>query len=163
MCTRDESSSEEVIFALFGFKSNGVGMELLTNHNIWTPVSRFLFIRFMRIIIHVVDVWPSEREASEAAMMNMGKCITGTSLHWRHNEHNGISNHQPHGCLLNRLFRRRSKKTSKLGVTGLCVGNSPEYTHATFHGFNFKDVVRSEHLKMPKFLYLFLRAHVMSL
>ena len=28
-------------------------------------------------------------------------------------------------CLLNRLFRRRSKKTSKLRVTGLCVGNSP--------------------------------------
>ena len=28
-------------------------------------------------------------------------------------------------CLLNRLFRRRSKKTSQLRVTGLCVGNSP--------------------------------------
>ena len=27
--------------------------------------------------------------------------------------------------LLNRLFRRRSKKTSKLRVTGLCTGNSP--------------------------------------
>ena len=46
-------------------------------------------------------------------------------LHWRHNDHDGVSNHQPHGCLLNRLFRRRSKKTSKLLVTGLCVGNSP--------------------------------------
>ena len=45
-------------------------------------------------------------------------------LHWRHNEHDGVSNHQPHGCLLKRLFRRRSKKTSKLRVTGLCVGNS---------------------------------------
>ena len=44
-------------------------------------------------------------------------------LHWRHNDHGGVSNHQPHGCLLNRLFR--SKKTSKLRVTGLCVGNSP--------------------------------------
>ena len=46
-------------------------------------------------------------------------------LYWRHNDHDGISNHQHHGCLLNRLFRRRSKKTSKLRVTGLCVGNSP--------------------------------------
>ena len=46
-------------------------------------------------------------------------------LQWRHNERDGISNHQPHDCLLNRLFRRRSKKTSKLRVTGLCVGNSP--------------------------------------
>ena len=27
--------------------------------------------------------------------------------------------------LLNRLFRRRSKKTSKFHVTGLCSGNSP--------------------------------------
>ena len=44
---------------------------------------------------------------------------------WRHNGRNGVSNHQPHDCLLNGLFRRRSKKTPKLRVTGLCVGNSP--------------------------------------
>ena len=31
-------------------------------------------------------------------------------LQWRHNDHDSVSNHQPHGCLLNRLFRRRSKK-----------------------------------------------------
>ena len=37
----------------------------------------------------------------------------------------GILSHQSHDCLLNRLFRRRSKKTSKLRATGLCVGNSP--------------------------------------
>ena len=37
----------------------------------------------------------------------------------------GVSNHQPHDCLLNRLFKRRSKKTSKLRVTGLCEWNSP--------------------------------------
>ena len=47
------------------------------------------------------------------------------SLRWRHNDHDGVSNHQPHRRLLNRLFRRRSKKTSKLRVTGLCAGNSP--------------------------------------
>ena len=46
-------------------------------------------------------------------------------LRWRHNDHAGVSNHQPHGCLLNRLFRRKSKKTSKLRVTGLCARNSP--------------------------------------
>ena len=46
-------------------------------------------------------------------------------LRWRHNDHDSVSNHQPHGCLLNRLFRRRSEKTSKFRVTGLCVGNSP--------------------------------------
>ena len=47
------------------------------------------------------------------------------TLRWRHNECDSVSTHQPHDCLLNRLFRRRSKKTSKLRVTGLCVGNSP--------------------------------------
>ena len=46
-------------------------------------------------------------------------------LQWRHNGPDGISNHQPHDCLLNCLCRRRSKKTSKLRVTGLCAGNSP--------------------------------------
>ena len=50
---------------------------------------------------------------------------SNTTLRWRHNDHAGVSNHQPHGCLLNRLFRRKSKKTSKLRVTGLCAGNSP--------------------------------------
>ena len=34
------------------------------------------------------------------------------TLQWRQNDRDGVSNHQPHGCLLNRLFRRRSKKTS---------------------------------------------------
>ena len=46
------------------------------------------------------------------------------SLQWHPNEHDGVSNHQPHECLLNLLCRRRSKKTSKLRVTGLCAGNS---------------------------------------
>ena len=46
-------------------------------------------------------------------------------LQWRHNGHASVSNHQPNDCLLNRLFRRRSKKTSKLCVTGLCAANSP--------------------------------------
>ena len=48
-----------------------------------------------------------------------------TTLQWRNNERDGVSNHEPHDCLLNRLFRRTSKKTSKLRVSRLCVGNSP--------------------------------------
>ena len=54
--------------------------------------------------------------------VNLEKC----SLQWRHNGHDSVSNHQPHDCLLNRLFRRRSKKALKLRVSGLCAGNSPE-------------------------------------
>ena len=36
------------------------------------------------------------------------------SLQWRHNERDGVSNHQPHDCLLNRLFRRSSKNIKAL-------------------------------------------------
>ena len=41
-------------------------------------------------------------------------------IQWRHNECGGVSNHRCLDCLPNRLFRRISKKTSKLRVTGLC-------------------------------------------
>ena len=47
------------------------------------------------------------------------------SLRWSPNGRDGVSNHQPHDCLLNRLFRRRSKKSWKLRVIGICAGNSP--------------------------------------
>ena len=47
------------------------------------------------------------------------------ALRWRHNGRDGVSNHQLYDCLLNRLFRRRSKKTPKLRVTDLCARNSP--------------------------------------
>ena len=49
-------------------------------------------------------------------------CNAPWALQWRYNGRDGASNHQPHDGLLKRLFR--SKKTSKLRVTGLCVGNS---------------------------------------
>ena len=68
-------------------------------------------------------------------------------LHWRHNDHDGVSNHQPHGCLLNRLFRRTSKKTSKLRVTGLYVRNSPGPVNSPHKGlvkrkiFPFDDII----------------------
>ena len=47
------------------------------------------------------------------------------SLQWRYNGHDGVSNQLPQDCLLIRLFRCRSKKTSKLRVIGLCEENSP--------------------------------------
>ena len=69
------------------------------------------------------------------------------SLQWRHNEPDSVSNHQSHDCLLNRLFRRRPKKTPKLHVTRLCEGNSPmtgEFPHkgpVTRKMFPFDDVI----------------------
>ena len=58
-------------------------------------------------------------------------------LQWNHNERDGVSNHQSCDGLLSRLFGHRSKKTSKLRVTGLCEGNSP----VTRKRFPFDDVI----------------------
>ena len=51
--------------------------------------------------------------------------VFNTTLRWRHNERDGVSNHHRLDGLRNLLFRRRSKKTSKFRVTGLWVRNSP--------------------------------------
>ena len=75
-----------------------------------------------------VSIVPSEDVISSSTFDNkwpFGLDVTLYSLQCRRNDHDGVSNHQPHGYLLNRLFRSRLKKTSKLRVTGLCVGNSP--------------------------------------
>ena len=63
------------------------------------------------------------------------------TLQWRHTGREGISNHQPDNCLLNRLFRRRSKETSKLCVTGLYAGNSPHKWPVMRKMFPFDDVI----------------------
>ena len=55
-------------------------------------------------------------------------CFVPNTLQWlqcRHNRHDGVWNLQPYDCLFNHFIRRRSQKTSKLRVTGLCEGNSP--------------------------------------
>ena len=52
-----------------------------------------------------------------------------SSLQWRQNGRDSVSDPQPHDCLLTRLFRRRSKKTPKPRVTGLCAGNSRKNFH----------------------------------
>ena len=54
------------------------------------------------------------------------------SLQWCHNERDGFSDHRRLYCLLNCLFRRGSKKASKLRVTGLCEGN-PSVTGGFSH------------------------------
>ena len=68
-------------------------------------------------------------------------------LQWRHNEPDGVSNHRRLGCLVNRLFKRRSKETSKFRVTGFCAGNhrwlvdSPTKGPVTRKIFAFDDVI----------------------
>ena len=92
------------------------------------------------------------RRTATEQLFNNDEEVRHPTLRWRHNDHNGVSNHQPHDCLLSRLFRRRSKKTSKLRVTGLCVGNSPGPVNSPHKGpvtrkmFPFDDVIMEQPL-----------------
>ena len=63
------------------------------------------------------------------------------TLHWRHNEHDGVSNYQPHDCLLHCLLRSRWKKILKLRVTGRWPVNSPHRGPVTRKMFSFDDVI----------------------
>ena len=76
--------------------------------------------------IHVKEnqIFFLQENAFENFFCKVLNIFSHSPLQWRHNERDGVSNHQPHHCLLNCLFRRRSKKTSKLHVIGLCAGNS---------------------------------------
>ena len=57
----------------------------------------------------------------------MSHTVFVAALQWRHIERDDVLNHRRHDCLLNRLFMRRSKKISKLRVTGPLSG---EFTSA---------------------------------
>ena len=91
----------------------------------------------MELIVYNITYWAkSELWVCDRAVPTAGfnsKSVT-TTLRWRHNDHDVVSNHQPRGCLLNRLFTRRSKKTSKLRVIGPCAGNSPGTVNSPHKG-----------------------------
>ena len=84
--------------------------------------------------------------------LSQGPVIT---LQWRYNERDGVLNHRHLYCLLKRLFKRRSKKTSKLRVTGLCGGrpvDSPLIGPVTRKMFPLNDVITIETC-VPKKLF----------
>ena len=96
--------------------------------NVWNVVLPKLCRCNNNAIKHIFDStndYVSNYGVSVLLLLSARACCWATSLRWRHNGCDSVSNHQSHDCLLNRLFRRRSKKTSKLRVTGLCVGKSP--------------------------------------
>ena len=62
-------------------------------------------------------------------------------LQWCYNGRDGVSNHQLHDCLLNRLFGCRSKKTSKpASLAFVSPVNSPHKWPVTRKMFPFDDV-----------------------
>ena len=68
-----------------------------------------------------------------AWIFSMCTMVLHLALQWHHNEHDGVSNHRHLDCLLNRMRRRRLKKTSKLCATDLCERNSPVTSEIPTH------------------------------
>ena len=68
-------------------------------------------------------------------------------LEWRHNERDGISNHQPHDCLLNRLFGSDQRKYQSSASLACVRGihrwpvNCPHKGPVTRKMFPFDDVI----------------------
>ena len=132
------------------FRVTGLLWGEFTGHR-WIPLTKAsdAELWFFSLICAWIKGWVNNREAGvlirhrahydvvvmsvlwHRAWGNMGyckmesRCHTAIPLRWRHNGHDSVSNHQTRDCFLNHLFRHRSKKTSKLRVTGFCVGNSP--------------------------------------
>ena len=71
------------------------------------------------------------------------------NVEWRHNGHDGVSNHQPHEFLLNRLFRLDQRKHQSSASLALVWGshrgpvNSPLKGPVTRKMFPFDDVIMS--------------------
>ena len=96
---------------------------------LWNNINnRFMtYIKDMEIVINKDNespYWQALKRKRYRSILMAYKWIWFMASQWRHNDRDRVSNHQPHDCLLNSLFRRRSKKTSKFRVTGLCEGNS---------------------------------------
>ena len=85
------------------------GIAELIVHNSRKCILNVVCVFYMFSLHPRVDLWPDMRRI----------CIT---VQWRHNGRDVVSNYQCHDCLLNREIKRRSKKTSKLRVTGLVWG-----------------------------------------
>ena len=77
------------------------------------------------VLIYLTDAYTPGNGSLHACILILDIPVSVNILQWLHNGHYSVSNHQPRDCLLNRLFRSRSKKTSKLRVTSLCAWNSP--------------------------------------
>ena len=77
----------------------------------WQIIISMAFHRKNRnhIILSVIEIY-----------ITIAGNVARISLHWRHNDRDGVSNHRRLDCLLNGLFRRRAKNTSKLRLTRHC-------------------------------------------
>ena len=101
-----------------------------------------MLLAFSNALIHSLQSERVNRSSNRQLSMRIR-----LTLLWRHNGRDSVSNHQPYDCLLNRLFRRRSRKhqssASLAFVWGIHRGpvNSPHKRPVTRKMFLFDDVI----------------------
>ena len=89
-------------------------------------MGRVTSLKFLQTIINVINSSGLGRCGNDLkTLITEHMSQSKFTFQWHHNERDGVSNHQPHECLRNCLFRHKSKKTPKLHVTDLWQGNSP--------------------------------------
>ena len=127
----------------------------------WSFVRCFATLKRYNIILNN----PEQMKETRVFFWNQNVYIyPWFSLQWRHNGHDSVSNHQHHDCLLNRSFRCRSKRTSKL--TGHCAGNSPgtgEFPAQMASNAENVSIWRRHHVKQSSFLLVEVAADLHSL
>ena len=59
-------------------------------------------------------------------------CCVVYAIQWRHNERDGVLNHQPHDGLVNRLFKAQIEENIKAPVTGEFQAQRASYAENVF-------------------------------
>ena len=98
------------LFRKVNSKIKDHGIELILLHENWVPISIFFDKKWLCCLIKlslrgIVNGWICTKSVS--SQMTQARGWYFVPLQWRHNGRDGVSYHQLHDCLLNRLFRRR--------------------------------------------------------
>ena len=98
----------------------------LLSTSLWKKLSHFCYR-----CVHLFFGFDCDTKYAYQWLFNLGQFGYDRTLHWRHHVRAVFSNLKGLDFLLDRLFRPRSKKITKLRVIGLCEGNSPVTSSAS--------------------------------
>ena len=114
---------------------------ILEQRYIYVYIYIYIWIQWKIYQTMIANIFASNLQISASKLPSTYCEIKGSrakTLQWRHNGEDSVSNHQPHDCLLNRLFRRKDdvKAPRHRGPV-----NSPHKWPVTRKMFPFDDVI----------------------
>ena len=109
-----------------------------TSRSLWRPCNVLGLMDYLLFLMEIHMHMQIQLIAIPRCLINSVSIqVCFDALQQRHNGRDGVSTHKPHDCWLNRLFRRRSKKISKLRW----LVDSPHKWPARRKLFPFDDVI----------------------